>query len=248
MTFPVGPLLQELAKRVLANLLYIEGQGQECGTPCDAAYPDTQLLISLLGVLVFPHERTPDALGELIRDYPNIQDVVEVIHPRGQRGPIEITNELGEIDIVDVSRLENLPRLLRNSIAHFNILPLRNRDQFDGIRIWNVDRTQVITFIADVRFDALRPLAKHILSAIGKPERYLKLDNPVDPMILAGKYDEDLRPLEETATRRKPPKIIQDAWLKILLANNNDYNAAKQFVDRTLSRAVTDLLSRKAPR
>ena len=32
-------------------------------------FADTQLLISLLGILIFPHERTPNALGELFDGY-----------------------------------------------------------------------------------------------------------------------------------------------------------------------------------
>jgi hypothetical protein len=64
MGYPVGPLLSTLAQRILANLDLIDERAarihgiDQVGPP----YTDTQLLISLLGVLVCPHERTPRAL------------------------------------------------------------------------------------------------------------------------------------------------------------------------------------------
>jgi hypothetical protein len=65
MGYPIGPLLRVLAERVLANLDLIEQQAPRPNDPDPnrAPYSDTQLLISLLGVLIFPHERTPSALS-----------------------------------------------------------------------------------------------------------------------------------------------------------------------------------------
>jgi len=53
---------------------------------------------------------------------------------------------------------------LRNSVAHFKLLPLDKDGRFSGIRIWNGrDSDKQITFVADIDFErvaiigALRP-------------------------------------------------------------------------------------------
>lgn len=62
MTSPVGPLLSALSERILHNLKFIERHAHD-SQPSDnapeGAFAETQLIISLLGVLVFPQERTP---------------------------------------------------------------------------------------------------------------------------------------------------------------------------------------------
>ena len=59
MGYPVGPLLSELARRVLANLKFIESRAPKWKSvnQNDPPFEDTQLLVSMLGVLIFPHER-----------------------------------------------------------------------------------------------------------------------------------------------------------------------------------------------
>jgi hypothetical protein len=54
MGYPVGPLLAALADRILHNLDLIEAKAPKWGTPeqDQPPYSDTQLLISLLGVLI----------------------------------------------------------------------------------------------------------------------------------------------------------------------------------------------------
>jgi hypothetical protein len=90
MNAPVGPLLRSLAKRILANLDLVD---QHAPSPGDidqdkAPYSDTQLLISLLGVLVFPHERTPGALGRLLNNYEALSNVITIKYPRDQNDPL----------------------------------------------------------------------------------------------------------------------------------------------------------------
>jgi hypothetical protein len=46
-------------------------------------FADTQLLISLLGILIFPHERTPNTLCELLDGYEALLD--EIIFRRRRR-------------------------------------------------------------------------------------------------------------------------------------------------------------------
>jgi hypothetical protein len=61
MGYPTGPLLAALADRILANLDFIEARAPEWGSAAqnEPPFADTQLLISLLGVLIFPHDKLP---------------------------------------------------------------------------------------------------------------------------------------------------------------------------------------------
>jgi hypothetical protein len=84
-------------------------------------YADTQLLISLLGILIFPHERTPEALGELLDGYDGpIDEIIRVRYSAEPNGRVRLTADDGTSEIIDAKSVKNLPRLLRNSIAHFD--------------------------------------------------------------------------------------------------------------------------------
>jgi hypothetical protein len=45
----------------------------------------------------------------------------------------------GERELINPSSIKSLPKLLRNSIAHFNVLPLKENGRFSGVRVWNKD-------------------------------------------------------------------------------------------------------------
>ena len=143
MGYPVGPLLPALARRILADLDLIDehaakihGAGHNF-----PPYTDTQLLISLLGVLVFPHERTPEALGKLLNDYEGLSRVVAIRYPAGRTGGVEISGPDGERETVDPNSVKHLPKLLRNAIAHFNVRPIERNGILAGVRVWNKDDT-----------------------------------------------------------------------------------------------------------
>jgi hypothetical protein len=170
MGYPTGPLLAALADRILANLDFIEARAPEWGSAAqnEPPFADTQLLISLLGVLIFPHEQAPEALGDLLRDYKSLGRVVKVIYTVHEGGRVELTDADGEPVLIDPAVITNLPALLRNSVAHFNVLPIDNGGRFGGIRVWNrSDKPdRLITFVADIDFDELRLLARHVLAAM----------------------------------------------------------------------------------
>ena len=149
MGHPVGPLLQTLAERILRNLNDITDRAPkpDGSNMNDPPYADTQLLISLLGVLVFPHERVPGSLGRALHGYPDLGEVVKIRYSAAGPKQAQFTNEAGELETIDATHLDQLPRLLRNGIAHFNILPLAEGDRFGGIRIWNEWKGE-ITFVA----------------------------------------------------------------------------------------------------
>jgi hypothetical protein len=99
MGYPVGPLLAALADRILHNLDLIEQKAPKWGTPeqDQPPYSDQQFLISLLGVLVFPHEKAPGALGELMRGFKSLRKVVDVVYPVRTDAGVEIADTDGEV-------------------------------------------------------------------------------------------------------------------------------------------------------
>ena len=155
---------------VLANLDLIDQQAPRPDDPDPnrAPYSDTQLLISLLGVLIFPHERTPSALGNLLKGYRGLRNIVTIRYRRGKESTVELGGAGDRLETIDPADLSDLPRLLRNSIAHFNIMPMNKEGRFGGVRVWNKDNNGEITLVVDLDFDALRPLARHILKSLGK--------------------------------------------------------------------------------
>jgi hypothetical protein len=186
MSYPIGSLLSVLAGRVQKNLEFVDHFAPEWDPDSprkdDPPYADTQLLISLLGILIFPHERVPDALGELLNDFDAPLDaIIKVRYSSEVHGGITLPGPDGVPETIDAGSLKDLPRLLRNSIAHFNIRPIDVDGRFGGIRIWNRNRRGQMTFVADMDFDAFRPLAYHILHCLHDREG-LPLDDPPDPL------------------------------------------------------------------
>jgi hypothetical protein len=235
MCYPEEPLLSTLAQRILANLDLIEERAARISHATDQVglpYTDTQLLISLLGVLVFPHERTPRALGKLLANYDGLSRVVAIRYSAAGAGSVQLTGNDGETETVDPTSLTDLPKLLRHGIAHFNILPIERNGSFAGIRVWSKHAGQ-ITLVADLDFAELRPLARYILSALAEPKSDLGLDDPPDPLkILA-----DARASTARMSRRAAPRIKDHVWERVLKSHNGDYRQAQQFVDGILQDA-----------
>ncbi len=240
MGYPNGPLLRVLAARVLANLDYIDRAAPKWDPQARdrdrEPFTDTQLLISTLGFLVFPHERTPDALGRLLKAYDKnfkLSDVMTIIYPDQNGAPIEIEDEDGLPARIDPAAIESLPRLLRNSIAHFNIRPIEtDGGRFGGVRIWNTDLDGAITLVADLKFDQLRLLARFVLSAFAHEGNELKdLDDPLDPLDI-------LKKARPVANRRKHQKLNLDHWQAALKLKDGDPIKARTWIDQALSAAL----------
>jgi hypothetical protein len=240
MGYPVGPLLAALADRILHNLDLIDSLAPKWGSPeqDDPPFSDTQLLMSLLGVLVFPHEKAPGALGGIMRGYTPIHRVLNVVYSRHGDERIEMTGSDGEAVMVDPSRLSNLPRLLRNSLAHFNILPINKEGRFAGIRIWNRDGDEQITFVADVDFDEMRALARHVLGVLREQQLDLNLQDPEDPMA-----EVEAKRGEVRGASPKVPRLNRDIWDRLLDAHRGDAGKAKATLDRLVKREADRLLA-----
>ena len=242
MSNPVGPLLQTLAQRVLTNLDFIDDHVRICGGDQDRQpYTDTQLLISLLSVLVFPHERTPGALGRLVANYNGLSRVVTIRYPTAGAGRVEIAGSDGERETVEPASIRDLPKLLRNGIAHFNIGPIEWNGSFAGIRVWNKDESGQVTLVADLNFGELRPLARGILSDLAKSRSDLRLDDPPDPLETLG-YK-----FSRTTNRSKAPRIIDHVWKRFLEAHSGDPSQAKTLVDRVLDEASRQIIAPRTP-
>jgi hypothetical protein len=240
MGYPVGPLLPVLADRILRNLDLIESMAPKWGTPEQDQPPfsDTQLLMSLLGVLVFPHEKAPNALGEIMRGYQPLHRVLNIVYSRRGDNQIEMIGSEGETVTVDPTRLPDLPKLLRNSLAHFNVLPVHKEGRFGGIRVWNRDLNGQITFIADVDFDEMRSLARHVLNVLRHQPSDLNLHDPEDP-----EAEIEAQRRESMVPPTKPPKLNVDIWNRLLDAHHGDAQKAKETLDRLMKREADRLLA-----
>jgi hypothetical protein len=168
-----------------------------------------------------------------VQGYAGLRDVVTIRYRRS-KGTIELGGAAGRLETIDPADLSDLPRLLRNSIAHFNIRPMNKNGRFGGIRVWNKDNDGEITLVADLDFDALRPLARHVLSSLASPDRDLQLDDPEDPL-------KTLRSKKAKSQARPAPRISTAAWDPILAAHGGDYQKAKATIDRALGQEVERL-------
>lgn len=144
-------IVRDFVERTRVNLAHIENSLSEG----DEVYEVTQLVNSLLGLLVFPEQRyfyqipeTP--LNQLEKQgWPKIKVV-------GEYPP---ANDLRE-----------QMRYLRNSIAHFNLRFLTNeKSEISGIRVWNINprkESRPKTWEAKISLDDLRKLVNKFVDLI----------------------------------------------------------------------------------
>jgi hypothetical protein len=115
-------IVRDFATRTKANLRVIEAL-ESAGLE---VYEVTQLVNSLLGLLVFPQQR-------YFRRIP--ETPLETLAQDGWPKP------LVEGDFPSVKTLKDLMRYLRNAIAHFNVEYISDdSNQIQGMRVWNMRR------------------------------------------------------------------------------------------------------------
>ena len=126
-------VIAEFAERTEANLQIIRRLAKEGGaTP---AFEVTQLVNSMLGLLVFPQQRYFDRIPET-----PIADLAS------QGWPIpEVVDNYPQ-----VSDLRELVRMLRNAITHCNLKFESGRgNEIESLTVWNTDpRTKKVTWQA----------------------------------------------------------------------------------------------------
>lgn len=144
-------LVQDFAERTLANLESIEKLQVE--QPEGTYYEVTQLINSLLGLLVFPQQR-----------YFNQIPKVPLLELRRQGWPIP-ENKTQSPEIVDIKRFT---RYLRNAITHFNIVFLEDTttEQIIGIKVWNINEDKEKDWEIEFPLDELRDFTKCFIKYI----------------------------------------------------------------------------------
>jgi len=139
-----GTVVQDFARRTLANLEYIEAQRNNRDV-----YEVTQLINSLLGLLVFPQQR----FWERIKPVPLSELPWAEFHMR-----------TGHDRCTD---LQQLVRYVRNSVSHFNVDFGRETGEIKQIEMWNYNpRTERVDWRADITVEGLRDFAYHFILGV----------------------------------------------------------------------------------
>jgi hypothetical protein len=125
------PVLASIANRTLANLTRIELiDREEADRGVDMAqrsvYPVTQLINSLLGLIVFPKEEYSRAISDrpLTKLYQEGWPTLEISHPNPRciaTRPRSEDQMRCEQNHSGCTTLHQLIRVLRNGVSHFNI-------------------------------------------------------------------------------------------------------------------------------
>lgn len=141
MNYDKNHLLKDYTYRTRMNLEYIEKVIQE--NPEAELFEVTQLINSMLGLLVFPFEKMRFMIPET-----NLSQLKE----QGWSVP-KITGKFPE-----VITLRQLIRYLRNAVAHFNMDFIPNDDGLiEGVKVWNTFEGR-ITWRAEMNIHELRDI------------------------------------------------------------------------------------------
>lgn len=147
-------VVEDFVARTRQNLNHIREAALVCPGHEEtgpAVYEFTQLVNSMLGLLVFPQQRFFDNIPET--------PLVEL----EETGWPAIRVSEGFPDKVD--NLKALMRYLRNAIAHFNIEFLTQSSQLSGVRVWNT-RGGRRTWQADLSVETLEQITDRFIEII----------------------------------------------------------------------------------
>jgi hypothetical protein len=140
-------VVRDFARRTKANLSAIErlrASGQE-------VYEVTQLVNSMLGLLIFPQQEFVDRIPET---------PLEQLRQDGWPVP-EVRGHFRQ-----VSDLRQLIRYLRNAIAHFNVQFLGDgQGQIGVLRVWNEHRNAK-NWEAELSVDDIRGIADRFIKLL----------------------------------------------------------------------------------
>lgn len=161
-------LLRDYVDRTLANLRFIEKMVHD--NPEAEVYETTQLINSLLGLLIFPYQH-------MNKEIPNksIQEMLD-------DGWI-VPKVVG--DFPQVKNLRQLIRYLRNSIAHFHIEFLSDKgNQINRLRVWNVKeirkgdvKIEKTTWKAEMTLSGLRDNVFRFIDIVLSPANSKTIDS-----------------------------------------------------------------------
>ena len=142
-------IVKDFAKRTKKNLDLMRRLQQE--NPELEIYEVTQLMNSLLGLLVFPQQR-------YIKNIPHTP--LDYLAAEGWPIP-QVVGQFPQ-----VKDLNQLIRYLRNAVAHFNIEFLADgQGQISGLRVWNQWRGK-ITWRAELSLAEIEELVNRFFALI----------------------------------------------------------------------------------
>jgi hypothetical protein len=137
-------LVRDFAARTRRNLEFINQHHSDSEAE---VYEVTQLINSLLGLLVFPQQRFIDQIPAI-----PLKELEAQGWPRIRTSP----------NYPECQDLKKLVRYLRNAVTHFNVEFIPNtRGQIHGLKVWNKDpKTSKITWEAELSLDELRAIVR----------------------------------------------------------------------------------------
>lgn len=147
-------LVRDFAERTRHNLRLIE----ERAAAGDRAYEVTQLINSMLGLLVLPQQHYYERVPRL---------TIAQLRERGWPEPV-LSGDIGE-----PSDLRELFRYLRNGITHFNLRFREQNGVLSGITIWNHlggNRDNPKNWQVSLGLDELLGIADRFISLLLEPE------------------------------------------------------------------------------
>lgn len=129
-------LVKDFVERTRSNLEVVRSVAKTDGE----AYEVTQLINSMLGLLVFPEQEFYEKIPE-----------TKLADLKKEGWPIPRVRG----NYMDVSNLKQLARYLRNGIAHFNLRFTETGGYIDGLIIWNVPPNGKKNWEAELKIEEL---------------------------------------------------------------------------------------------
>ena len=146
-------VVADFAWRTQQNLRAIETAEQNGA----CVFETTQLINSMLGLLVFPREEFVDRIPK-----------TPLSQLRSEGWPVPRVRP----GFAQASDLAELVRYLRNAISHFNLKFQRDsQSRISGVRVWNT-RCGEKTWEADLQLDELRGIAEHFTELLVKKSNF----------------------------------------------------------------------------
>jgi hypothetical protein len=142
-------VIRDFALRTKKNLEYIESKASEDNFNPEV-YEVTQLINSLIGLIVFPRE-------EFINHIP--ETALSDLEEDGWSIP-QVTG-----DFPQARDLRELVKYMRNAIAHFNVKFKYDKGTISGLTLWN-KRYGKKTWQAELELEELRDIAFRFIGLI----------------------------------------------------------------------------------
>lgn len=154
MNYDKNSLVLDFARRTKKNLEFVESYVHS--KPLDSnveVYEVTQLINSLLGLLVFPQQK-------FYNDLP--KKTLSELKAEGWPDVRVIEGKLRE------DNLKGLLRYLRNGVSHFNVEFVINQDgALSGIRVWNVPpESEKCDWKAELKLEELKSIVYKFIELI----------------------------------------------------------------------------------